>query len=118
MLFTGATRNVFFPFDMASDTPNGVANEMVRELDITDWTPSEIADMIDGEISGLLPYSKKWAQSQPSQYHILDYQEDEDHNNPFNDFSSSSSSQVSILGVFTSQGMGENTRDCHLYQGI
>ena len=101
MLYTGATRKVFFPFDMASDTPMGVAREMVRELDITDWTPSEIADMIDAEISGLLPYSKKWEQSQPPRYHILHYEEDEDHNHPFVDFSSCSSSQVSILGMFT-----------------
>ncbi|XP_027151489.1 probable serine/threonine-protein kinase WNK4 isoform X1 [Coffea eugenioides] len=105
----GATRNVFFPFDMASDTPMGVAREMVRELDITDWTPSEIADMIDAEISGLLPYSKKWEHSQPPRYHILHYEEEEDHNHPFVDFSSCSSSQVSILDETFDDGSSQSS---------
>ncbi|CAI9776519.1 unnamed protein product [Fraxinus pennsylvanica] len=40
----------FFPFEIVSDIPIGVANEMVKELEITDWKPSEIAD-----ITGLVP---------------------------------------------------------------
>ncbi|CAI9107138.1 OLC1v1006429C2 [Oldenlandia corymbosa var. corymbosa] len=113
----GASRNVYFPFDIATDTPLGVANEMVRELDIIDWTPSEIADMIEGEISGLIPASKRWGWSQPTHYHVLDYQGDDDHNPPCNDFSSCSSSQVSLFGAFTSQGIDEKSRDCQLFQG-
>lgn len=112
----GAVRNVYFPFDILSDTPFDVANEMVKELDITDWTPSEIADMIDGEISGLLPSQKKLDQSLTAHYHTIDYGEDDDHNSPFYDFSSCSSSQVSVLGLITSENMESNRHDCNLVQ--
>lgn len=115
--FSGAVRNVYFPFDILSDTPIDVANEMVKELDITDWTPSEIADMIDGEISGLLPSQEKLGQSVAAHYHTLDYKEDDDHNSPFYDFSSCSSSQISVLGLITSDRMDSNTRDRNLLQG-
>ncbi|GFP80532.1 probable serine/threonine-protein kinase wnk4 [Phtheirospermum japonicum] len=85
----GACRNVFFPFDTITDTPLDVANEMVKELEITDWRPLEIANMIDSEISGLVPDWK--AEHHPN---ILNYQEDDyDRQNLF---SPSSSSQVSI----------------------
>lgn len=85
-------RNVFFPFDIVNDTPLEVANEMVKELDITDWRPSEIANMIDGEISGLDPNWK-------SDFHVLNYQ---DHDYDIHNlFSPSSSSQVSALGSTT-----------------
>lgn len=80
-------QNVFFPFDIVNDTPLDVANEMVKELDISDWRPSEIANMIDGEISGLVP---NWKSD------ILNYQDDDYDNH--NLFSPSSSSQVSALG--------------------
>ncbi|KAK4492120.1 hypothetical protein RD792_002917 [Penstemon davidsonii] len=93
----GDVRNVFFPFDIVSDTPMDVANEMVKELEITDWRPAEIADMIDGEISGLVP---DWKAEHPPQ-HVLSYQEDDYyHHNPF---SPSSSSQVSVLNSIASQ---------------
>ncbi|KAL0434943.1 UNVERIFIED_CONTAM: putative serine/threonine-protein kinase WNK4 [Sesamum radiatum] len=101
----GAVRNVFFPFDIVSDTPIDVANEMVKELEITDWRPSEIANMIDGEISGLIP---DWKPDHPqsAHFHVLNYQEDDyDHHNLF---SPSSSSQVSVLGSITSHRI--NTR--------
>ncbi|KAL8525841.1 hypothetical protein ACS0TY_015181 [Phlomoides rotata] len=87
----GDVRNVFFPFDIANDTPLDVANEMVKELDITDWKPSEIANMIDGEISGLDPNWK----SDLSHFHVLNYQDDD--YDIHNLFSPSSSSQVSAL---------------------
>ncbi|KAL8516438.1 hypothetical protein ACS0TY_014916 [Phlomoides rotata] len=87
----GDVRNVFFPFDIANDTPLDVANEMVKELDITDWRPSEIANMIDGEISGLDPNWK----SDLSHFHVLNYQDDD--YDIHNLFSPSSSSQVSAL---------------------
>ncbi|CAN0901723.1 Probable serine/threonine-protein kinase WNK4 [Linum grandiflorum] len=54
----GSLRNVFFPFDILHDTPLNVAMEMVKELEIDDWEPSEIAEMIDQEISALLPNRK------------------------------------------------------------
>lgn len=88
--FSGAVRNVFFPFDIVNDTPIEVANEMVKELEITDWMPSEIANMIDGEISGLAP---DWKAENPN-LHELNIQED-DYDSHHNLFSPSSSSQVS-----------------------
>lgn len=103
-LFSGAVRNVFFPFDIVSDTPIDVANEMVKELEIMDWQPSEIANMIDGEISGLIP---DWKAENPhsAHLHVLNYQEDDyDHQNLF---SPSSSSQVSALGSFASHRTAE-----------
>lgn len=83
---------------------------MVKELDITDWTPSEIADMIDGEISGLLPSQKKLDQPLTGHYHTIDYGEDDDddHNSPFYDFSSCSSSEKTE----------SNRCDSNLVQGI
>ncbi|WVZ54805.1 hypothetical protein U9M48_005550 [Paspalum notatum var. saurae] len=51
----GHARNIYFPFDMASDTAAEVAGEMVKELDITDRDAAEIAAMIEQEIDRLLP---------------------------------------------------------------
>lgn len=48
-------KKVSFPFDITSDTSTDVATEMVKELEITDWEPLEIAKMIDGAISSLVP---------------------------------------------------------------
>ncbi|KAL8166639.1 hypothetical protein V2J09_008138 [Rumex salicifolius] len=48
-------RNIYFPFDVDMDTALSVATEMVGELDITDQDVTHIADMIDGEISRLVP---------------------------------------------------------------
>lgn len=112
----GAVRNVYFPFDIVSDTPEEVASEMVKELDITDWTPSEIADMIEGEVSGLLPHGEKYAHSQPSQYQLHDFHECQDSHGPFYASTSCSSSQVSLLGLMTSEGMGTNPRDPNIFQ--
>lgn len=98
----GSARNIYFPFDIVTDTPIDVAMEMVKELEITDWEPFEIADMIDGEISALVPQWKKW--DMPQQHHYaFDYQEeDEGHNHPFLSFSSCSSSQASFPCLSTS----------------
>ncbi|CAA0842390.1 Probable serine/threonine-protein kinase WNK5 [Striga hermonthica] len=96
----GAVRNVFFPFDIVSDAPLDVANEMVKELEITDWRPYEIANMIDSEISGLVP---DWKTDHPS------YQQDEyEHQNLY---SPSSSSQVSALGWIPSHKLDSNLFD-------
>ncbi|KAJ8751456.1 hypothetical protein K2173_016667 [Erythroxylum novogranatense] len=84
--------NIYFPFDIIHDTPMNVAMEMVKELEIDDWEPHEIAEMIDGEISALIPNWKKWDLPEDVAYHTLEYQEDEP-NNPFHSSSSCSSSQ-------------------------
>nr|GMD28214.1 probable serine/threonine-protein kinase WNK4 isoform X2 [Ipomoea batatas] len=99
----GAVRNVYFPFDILSDTPTEVANEMVKELEIRDWKPAEIANMIDGEISGLVPQWRKWNQYEPVvDHHVLSYKDD--FHNPFCSLSSSSaSSQGSVSAPITSQ---------------
>uniref|UniRef100_A0A6N2LXG0 non-specific serine/threonine protein kinase n=1 Tax=Salix viminalis TaxID=40686 RepID=A0A6N2LXG0_SALVM len=51
----GHIRNIYFPFDIETDTALSVATEMVAELDITDQDVTKIADMIDGEITSLVP---------------------------------------------------------------
>ncbi|KAF3454352.1 hypothetical protein FNV43_RR04799 [Rhamnella rubrinervis] len=51
----GRIRNIYFPFDIETDTAFSVATEMVAELDITDQDVTRIADMIDGEIASLVP---------------------------------------------------------------
>ncbi|KAG6433705.1 hypothetical protein SASPL_105320 [Salvia splendens] len=40
----GPARNIFFPFEMTSDTSLDVAKEMLKEFEITDWELSEIAE--------------------------------------------------------------------------
>ncbi|KAK6130290.1 hypothetical protein DH2020_035962 [Rehmannia glutinosa] len=54
-LFTSRVRNIYFPFDIETDTALSVATEMVAELDITDQDVTKIAEMIDGEIASLVP---------------------------------------------------------------
>lgn len=108
--FPGLANNVFFPFDIMNDTSTDVAKEMVKELEIIDWEPLEIAKMIDGAISSLVP---GWR-----------YEEDDetphDHHrhrtDPFHSSSShSSSSQVSLSNYMARglqdwvQGMESNT---------
>ncbi|KAJ4967680.1 hypothetical protein NE237_014381 [Protea cynaroides] len=51
----GRIRNIYFPFDINTDTALDVATEMVAELDITDQDETKIAVMIDGEIASLVP---------------------------------------------------------------
>lgn len=93
-----------------NDTSIDVAKEMVKELEITDWEPVEIAKMIDGEISSLLP---GWR-------HEEDDENPHDHHRhrttPFHSSSShSSSSQASLSNYMTRgvqdwlQGMESNT---------
>ncbi|GKV19599.1 hypothetical protein SLEP1_g29834 [Rubroshorea leprosula] len=55
----GRIRNIYFPFDIKTDTALSVATEMVSELDITDQDVTTIADMIDGEIATLVPEWKR-----------------------------------------------------------
>ena len=55
IFYAGRIRNIYFPFDVEFDTALSVATEMVSELDITDQDFTKIADMIDGEITSLVP---------------------------------------------------------------
>lgn len=55
LYIAGRIRNIYFPFDIETDTALSVATEMVAELDITDQDVTRIADMIDGEIASLVP---------------------------------------------------------------
>ncbi|CAK7327046.1 unnamed protein product [Dovyalis caffra] len=55
----GRIRNIYFPFDIETDTAISVATEMIDELDITEQDVLKIADMIDGEISTLVPEWKR-----------------------------------------------------------
>lgn len=107
----GSVRNVYFPFDIISDTPEDVATEMVKELDITDWEPSDIADMIEGEISALVPHWR-WDQHKSELFHNPNHHEDyDDHHHTFQS-SSCSSSQTSFSGLITTQRMDERTHGC------
>ncbi|XP_010550938.1 PREDICTED: serine/threonine-protein kinase WNK1-like [Tarenaya hassleriana] len=51
----GRVRNIYFPFDIVTDTALSVATEMVAELDMDDHDVTKIANMIDGEIASLVP---------------------------------------------------------------
>lgn len=94
----GSARNIYFPFDTLGDTPIDVATEMVKELEITDWEPMEIASMIEGEISALVPKWKNWSSDQPAEV---------DH--AYYSFSSCSSSQTSFSGLITTNGIDETS---------
>ncbi|KAG2289359.1 hypothetical protein Bca52824_048963 [Brassica carinata] len=54
-LVAGLVRNIYFPFDIESDTAISVAREMVEELEMEDRDVTKIANMIDGEIASLVP---------------------------------------------------------------
>lgn len=99
-MYVGSVRNVYFPFDILHDTADEVASEMVKELEITDWEPLDIADMIEGEISALVP---TWNSDQHTHILNLNHDEDDDHNHPFRSLSSSSSSQLSFSGMTDSR---------------
>ncbi|KNA04268.1 hypothetical protein SOVF_201200 isoform B [Spinacia oleracea] len=94
----GPARYIFFPFDIMTDTPEEVAMEMVQELDIIDWDPNEIAEMIEAEISILMPHWKKWVSSRSQSY-----QEDDYDGAPELHHSSSCSSSAAS-GVLSSHG--------------
>ncbi|XP_027330303.1 probable serine/threonine-protein kinase WNK4 [Abrus precatorius] len=94
----GSVRNVFFPFDILTDTPIDVATEMVKELEISDWEPFEIANMIDREISALIPHRRQ--SNCPDAFHTFSYHDyDDDDDGPhhhFHSLSSCSSFQESV----------------------
>ncbi|XP_031497248.1 probable serine/threonine-protein kinase WNK5 isoform X1 [Nymphaea colorata] len=71
----GVIRNVSFPFDIVKDTPMEVAEEMVKELEISDREASDIAQAIETEISALVP---DWKDDLPVGDHDSFNLEDED----------------------------------------
>ncbi|CAA0385741.1 unnamed protein product [Arabidopsis thaliana] len=96
----GHMRNIQFPFNILSDTPLEVALEMVKELEITDWDPLEIAAMIENEISLLVP---NWRANDSSIRHeSFGHEDDEDNGDTEGRtrlFSSASSSHDSPVAV-------------------
>lgn len=78
----GHVRNVHFPFDIVNDTAMDVAMEMVNELDITDWEPGVIAEMIEEEISALVPGWKDSDSREQLRQHSFDFDDDDDENHP------------------------------------
>ncbi|CAO2839188.1 unnamed protein product [Amaranthus hypochondriacus] len=97
----GSVRNIHFPYDIVNDTAMDVATEMVRDLDITDWEPREIADMIEEEISALVPGWKDSDSPRRQEQYCFDYNEDDDENGP-PDLSSCSPSHESPRGSINS----------------
>lgn len=89
-----------------------VASEMVKELEITDYDPLEIAVMIDEEISALVPSWQNKGYSNFNQQHSFNYNDDDDDDDdddirrslhhPFYSPSSHHSSCASLTGLFTS----------------
>uniref|UniRef100_A0ACD5Y798 Uncharacterized protein n=1 Tax=Avena sativa TaxID=4498 RepID=A0ACD5Y798_AVESA len=96
----GHVRNIYFPFDIAGDTAMEVSTEMVKELDIDDRDPSEIAAMIEQEILRLVP---DWAGgncSDQQEYYTYADDDDNEEQPPFYYLSSSpASSHGSHSGV-------------------
>ncbi|XP_006663741.2 probable serine/threonine-protein kinase WNK8 [Oryza brachyantha] len=93
----GNVRNIYFPFDIVNDTAMEVATEMVKELDIGEREPREIAAMIEQEIVRLVPGYKQ----QQQEYSYADDHDDDDddgHPNPFYYLSSSPTSSQESLG--------------------
>ncbi|XP_020876911.1 probable serine/threonine-protein kinase WNK9 isoform X2 [Arabidopsis lyrata subsp. lyrata] len=74
----GRVRNIYFPFDIETDTAISVAREMVEELEMDDCDVTKIANMIDAEIASLVP---NWsifcssASNRSSVGSIMDYNE-------------------------------------------
>ncbi|XP_042403327.1 probable serine/threonine-protein kinase WNK5 isoform X3 [Zingiber officinale] len=100
----GKMSNVYFPFDTVEDTPLDVANEMVKELDIRDREPSEIAEMIAQEITSLVP---GWIEDREERHQVCNYVDDKEDrsSHPFYYLSSPTSSQGSVaFGMSSSQG--------------
>lgn len=103
----GHTRNIYFPFDILNDTAIDVALEMVKELEIIDWEPLEIAEMIEEQISSLVPTWKGGSSSEVNNpQHSFKYGDDGDAgiHHPFYSNSSNSSSQASLPGLVPSYG--------------
>ncbi|KAL6905752.1 hypothetical protein ACP4OV_003353 [Aristida adscensionis] len=97
---TGHVRNIYFPFDTASDTAAEVAKEMVKELDITDRDASEIAAMIEQEVHRLVPGGGR------EQHEYTYDEEDHQEQQPPPLYYLSSSSPASSQGSLYASGRG------------
>lgn len=99
---------------------------MVKELEIIDWEPLEIAEMIEEQISSLVPTWKGGSSSEVNNpQHSFKYGDDGDAgiHHPFYSNSSNSSSQASLPGLVPSYGSqlrdGNNVISGHNWrQGI
>lgn len=109
----GHARNIYFPFDIVNDTALDVALEMVRELEISDREPIEIAKMIEEEISTLVPTWKRSSLPLKNHHNSFSYEDDDDDEEtrpPFHTSSSCSSSHAS-LPSFNSAFPDANLKD-------
>ncbi|GMH28481.1 hypothetical protein Nepgr_030324 [Nepenthes gracilis] len=102
----GRVRNIYFLFDIETDTAVSVATEMVAELDITDEDATKIAEMIDRELASLVP---NWNR-------VLTVQEASKHNNCasndyLEDYVSSDNPTSQCLEVL--HGLGAGCSDTH-----
>ncbi|KAI4324530.1 hypothetical protein MLD38_030013 [Melastoma candidum] len=113
----GSGSNIYFPFDIVNDTSINVAVEMVKDLEITDKEPMEIAAMIEDEILSLVPTWKNSGLARDVHQHSFSYQEDEDDGeggnvrHPFYAASSHSSSLASLPVFETSLCYEDQTVD-------
>lgn len=97
---------------MINDTAIEVAMEMVKELEISDLEPLEIAEMIEEEISTLVPTWRDFGTSKYQRQHSFNYEEDDGISNHHRFFSlSSRSSSHGSLPMFDS-----SYKNIHLYQ--
>jgi WNK lysine deficient protein kinase len=111
-LNAGHTRNIYFPFDIRNDTAIEVANEMVKELEISDLEPLEIAEMIEEEISTIVPTWRGCDTSKYQRHHSFNYGEEDDISNHNAFFSPSSrSSSHGSLPMFCAS-FNNNTHLC------
>ncbi|KAF5750745.1 serine/threonine-protein kinase WNK5 isoform X1 [Tripterygium wilfordii] len=109
----GQNRNIYFPFDIMNDTAIDVAMEMVKELEISDLEPSEIAEMIELEISFLIPTWKEPGSCDIHHQYSFDHEEEDDDDgthHPFYCNSSHSSSHAYLMAFTVNQhSHGSNT---------
>lgn len=96
----GNVRHIHFPFDIHNDTAIDVATEMVKELEIVDIGAEEIAEVIDEEITALVPH---WKWDMRRLQHSFNIRDDDDeyndgpHHYPPSSPSSSHASFASLL---------------------
>ncbi|XP_022978130.1 probable serine/threonine-protein kinase WNK5 [Cucurbita maxima] len=115
----GKAKNVHFAFDTINDTTIDVATEMVKELEIGDWDPSEIAMMIKNEIYTLIP---NWEEYHQDSFNYDEQEEDggkdDDESyvtrHPFYSCSSHASSSNSLEGFYS---FYENSHH-HILDGV
>ncbi|KAF5737281.1 serine/threonine-protein kinase WNK5 isoform X1 [Tripterygium wilfordii] len=114
----GHNRNIYFPFDVMNDTAIDVAMEMVKELEISDLEPSEIAEMIELEISSLIPTWKEPGFCDIHHQYSFNCEEEDDDDDddgtqyPFYSISSRSSSYASLMAFADNQPSHRSNTIC------